>query len=148
MPIDFTNHVRENTISGFECWCCWTAYVEQMHRYWCPYDRTCFCASVCLQLCLSVTPAVRPFLVGTQNTSFQKHKTKHPFLFLETRIFLLSCSKIIVCSNWQHRNTSFSILVNEFLGRFLYRNHYKKQETRFFLIFIIYKSNFYEFPKT
>ena len=34
-------------------------------------------------------------------------------------------------SNWQHRNTSFSILVNEFLGRNSYRDQYKKQETHF-----------------
>ena len=50
--------------------------------------------------------------------------------------------------DWQYRNTSFSILVNEFLGRFLCRDRYKKQETRFFLICITYKSNFYEFLET
>ena len=79
----------------------------------------------------------------TQNTSFQKHKT--PFLIFGNSYFPLvvfqnyrssitvykyelflnfkkvsskaSMTKFLV--DWQYRNTSFSILVNEFLGRFL-----------------------------
>ena len=50
-------------------------------------------------------------------------------------------------SNWQNRNASFSILVNEFLVSFLYQDQYKKQETRFLLICITYKAIPYRYGK-
>ena len=79
----------------------------------------------------------------TQNTSFQKHKT--PFL-----VFGNSYFPLVVFQNYRSSitNTSFSILVNEFLGRNSYRDQYKKQETRFFLICITYKSNCLRVSKT
>ena len=51
-------------------------------------------------------------------------------------------------SNWQHRNTSFSILVYDFLGRNSSRDRYKKEETRFFLTCITYKVNFLRVSET